>query len=57
MSSTRPSIPYVQLLIDSVPVPDPTDKWDVNISPAQRRGDAHGRVGRLPLLSALSRIA
>ena len=27
-----PQHPYVQLLIDSVPVPDPTDKWDVNIS-------------------------
>ncbi len=28
----EPQHPYVQLLIDSVPVPDPTDKWDVNIS-------------------------
>lgn len=28
----RPQHPYVQLLIDSVPVPDPTEKWDVNIS-------------------------
>ena len=27
-----PQHPYVQLLIDSVPVPDPTDKWDVDIS-------------------------
>ena len=27
-----PQHPYVQLLIDSVPVPDPTDKWDVSIS-------------------------
>ena len=27
-----PQHPYVQLLIDSVPVPDPRDKWDVNIS-------------------------
>ncbi len=28
----KPQHPYVQLLIDSVPVPDPTEKWDVNIS-------------------------
>jgi len=28
----NPQHPYVQLLIDSVPVPDPTEKWDVNIS-------------------------
>ena len=27
-----PQHPYVQLLIDSVPVPDPTDKWDTDIS-------------------------
>ena len=27
-----PQHPYVQLLIDSVPVPDPTNKWDVSIS-------------------------
>ena len=27
-----PQHPYVQLLIDSVPVPNPTDKWDVDIS-------------------------
>ena len=27
-----PQHPYVQLLIDSVPVPDPTDKWDADIS-------------------------
>ena len=29
---TRHSTLTYQLLIDSVPVPDPTDKWDVNIS-------------------------
>ncbi len=28
----KPQHPYVQLLIDSVPVPDPTEKWDVDIS-------------------------
>jgi peptide/nickel transport system ATP-binding protein len=28
----RPQHPYVQLLIDSVPVPDPTEKWDLDIS-------------------------
>ena len=28
----RPQHPYVQLLIDSVPVPDPTQKWDLDIS-------------------------
>ena len=28
----HPQHPYVQLLIDSVPVPDPTEKWDVDIS-------------------------
>jgi peptide/nickel transport system ATP-binding protein len=27
-----PQHPYVQLLIDSVPVPDPREKWDVDIS-------------------------
>jgi peptide/nickel transport system ATP-binding protein len=27
-----PQHPYVQLLIDSVPVPDPTQKWDLDIS-------------------------
>lgn len=28
----KPQHPYVQLLIDSVPVPDPADRWDTNIS-------------------------
>jgi peptide/nickel transport system ATP-binding protein len=28
----NPKHPYVQLLIDSVPVPDPNNKWDSNIS-------------------------
>lgn len=28
----HPKHPYVQLLIDSIPVPDPTQKWDTNIS-------------------------
>jgi peptide/nickel transport system ATP-binding protein len=28
----KPQHPYVQLLIDSVPVPDPQEKWDVDIS-------------------------
>jgi len=28
----HPQHPYVQLLIDSVPVPDPTQKWDLDIS-------------------------
>ena len=28
----NPKHPYVQLLIDSVPVPDPNDRWDTSIS-------------------------
>lgn len=28
----NPQHPYVQLLIDSIPVPDPSQRWDTNIS-------------------------
>jgi peptide/nickel transport system ATP-binding protein len=28
----RPKHPYVQLLINSIPVPDPTEKWDTEVS-------------------------
>ena len=28
----NPQHPYVQLLIDSIPVPDPSERWDTNIS-------------------------
>ena len=28
----RPKHPYVQLLVDSVPVPDPMDRWDTDIA-------------------------
>jgi peptide/nickel transport system ATP-binding protein len=28
----RPKHPYVQLLINSIPVPDPTEKWDTKVS-------------------------
>ena len=41
-----PQHPYVQLLIDSVPVPDPTDKWDVNISlPSEEEMRTSASVG------------
>jgi peptide/nickel transport system ATP-binding protein len=41
-----PQHPYVQLLIDSVPVPDPTDKWDVNISlPSEEEMRSAASVG------------
>lgn len=28
----NPQHPYVQLLIDSIPMPDPSQRWDTNIS-------------------------
>jgi len=28
----NPKHPYVQLLIDSIPVPDPNQKWDTNVT-------------------------
>ena len=42
----RPQHPYVQLLVDSVPQPDPDDKWDMDIElpdeETMRAGDAKG---------------
>jgi len=42
----RPQHPYVQLLVDSVPQPDPNDKWETNIElpdeELMRAADAHG---------------
>ena len=41
-----PKHPYVQLLVDSVPVPDPDEKWDTDIElpdeEIMRAGDAKG---------------
>ena len=42
----KPQHPYVQLLVDSVPQPDPDDKWDMDIElpdeEVMRAGDAKG---------------
>lgn len=42
----KPQHPYVQLLVDSVPQPDPDDKWDMDIElpdeETMRAGDAKG---------------
>ena len=42
----EPKHPYVQLLVDSVPVPDPDEKWDMDIElpdeEVMRAGDAMG---------------
>ena len=42
----EPKHPYVQLLVDSVPVPDPDEKWDTDIDlpdeEVMRAGDARG---------------
>ena len=54
----NPQHPYVQELINSIPVPDPTVKWDTGITlPAQETMRMRGPEGdsqRLPLLPALS---
>ena len=34
----NPKHPYVQVLIDSIPVPDPKVKWDTNISLPSEEG-------------------
>lgn len=42
----KPQHPYVRLLVDSVPVPDPDEKWDTDIDlpdeEVMRAGDAKG---------------
>jgi peptide/nickel transport system ATP-binding protein len=41
-----PKHPYVQLLIDSIPVPDPTQKWDTDIHlPSEEELRASTAVG------------
>ena len=50
----NPKHPYVQLLIDSIPVPDPKVSGAARMYYAGRRADARQRQERLPLLWALS---
>ena len=50
----NPKHPYVQLLLDSIPVPDPSVKWGgEEATTHRRRGNAGQRGQRLPVLSPL----
>ena len=50
----NPKHPYVQLLLDSIPVPDPSVKWGRRRGHHhRRRGNADQRGQRLPVLSPL----
>ncbi len=42
----NPKHPYVQLLIDSIPVPDPTQKWNTNlVLPSEEELRSHANSG------------